>query len=398
MKILWTGAAPWCNSGYGKPLRYLIPLLHAAGHESAIACYSGFTGTVANMQTGGAPVRLYPPFKTPYFNDSIELHAADWQAEVVISLQDVWLLDNWAARGIRWLPWLPIDCNRITEPVTKALQGCEMPLSMSQHGQRLLTEAGWSDARHIPMGVDLDIYRPRPNTRAGCGLPEGVFIAGMVAANSSFPSRKSIPEVLLAWKQWLEQGNQGLLYIHTLLQPKYHERRGLFLPTLLNSLGLEWATLDDPAGIAGASVLFPSQYRQWCGDYSDAQLADLYNCFDVLLSPSQAEGFGIPILEAQACGVPVVTLNTTAMPEITFSGRCLEPLQQTWELQGGWRGVAGVDALVAALDWAADVLLSKAGKAHYGERARGGAEDLGWQRIVDTAWLPLLEEICLQSE
>jgi len=394
MRLLFTGAAPWVNSGYGKPLRYLIPLLHQAGHQSAIATYYGYSGGVANITIQGAPIRLYPPFKAPYFNDCIELHAADWRADAVITLQDVWLLENWADKGFAWLPWLPIDCEQITPPVMKALEGCEKPLPMSKHGEGLLRAAGWEDAQYVPFGVDLDVYRPmdRQAARKSAALPDR-FTVGMVAANSAFPSRKSFPEVLLAWRDWLALGNEGTLYIHTLLQPKYEQRRGLFFPALLDSLGLEWATMDDPDGTGEASVLFPSQYRYWCGDFNDLTLANLMNCFDVLFAPSQSEGFGIPILEAQACGVPVVTLNITAMPEITFGGLCLEPLQRTWELQGGWRGLAGVDSLREAIEWSADVLCSPTGRLHYSERAWVGAERFGWQKVVDEYWIPILEGV-----
>ena len=34
------------------------------------------------------------------------------------------------------------------------------------------------------------------------------------------------------------------------------------------------------------------------------------------LYPSLCEGFGLPIIEAQACGCPVITSNTTSMPEV----------------------------------------------------------------------------------
>jgi glycosyltransferase involved in cell wall biosynthesis len=40
-----------------------------------------------------------------------------------------------------------------------------------------------------------------------------------------------------------------------------------------------------------------------------------YNAATVLGYPSVYEGFGLPVLEAQACGTPVLTSNTTALPE-----------------------------------------------------------------------------------
>lgn len=44
---------------------------------------------------------------------------------------------------------------------------------------------------------------------------------------------------------------------------------------------------------------------------------------DLFLFPSLYEGFGLPILEAQACRTPVITSNTTAMPEISGPGALL---------------------------------------------------------------------------
>ena len=44
-------------------------------------------------------------------------------------------------------------------------------------------------------------------------------------------------------------------------------------------------------------------------------LEALYNCALVLLYPSRFEGFGWPIIEAQACGCPVICSNSGPLPE-----------------------------------------------------------------------------------
>lgn len=45
------------------------------------------------------------------------------------------------------------------------------------------------------------------------------------------------------------------------------------------------------------------------------RLVDTYRSFDVFAFPSFQEGFGFPILEAQACGVPVLTIEGAMVPE-----------------------------------------------------------------------------------
>jgi len=52
------------------------------------------------------------------------------------------------------------------------------------------------------------------------------------------------------------------------------------------------------------------------GSVSNEDLRALYSCADGLLFPSLQEGFGWPILEAQACGCPVFTSNRVPMTEI----------------------------------------------------------------------------------
>lgn len=52
------------------------------------------------------------------------------------------------------------------------------------------------------------------------------------------------------------------------------------------------------------------------GYVPDEELPILYNLADIFAYPSLYEGFGLPILEAQACRCPVITSNVSSMPEI----------------------------------------------------------------------------------
>lgn len=56
---------------------------------------------------------------------------------------------------------------------------------------------------------------------------------------------------------------------------------------------------------------------------SDEQILKEYQQADMLVFASTYEGFGLPILEAQATGRPVVTSNIMSMTEVAGNGACL---------------------------------------------------------------------------
>ena len=59
------------------------------------------------------------------------------------------------------------------------------------------------------------------------------------------------------------------------------------------------------------------------GNRESDQLEALYNCATAFLFPSRFEGFGWPIIEAQACGCPVICSSTGPMTEIAGAGAML---------------------------------------------------------------------------
>lgn len=63
------------------------------------------------------------------------------------------------------------------------------------------------------------------------------------------------------------------------------------------------------------------------GRVPDDLLPALYWHARVFVLPSRYEGFGMPLLEAQACGCPVVTSNVSSMPEVVGDSAVLiDPL------------------------------------------------------------------------
>ncbi len=59
------------------------------------------------------------------------------------------------------------------------------------------------------------------------------------------------------------------------------------------------------------------------GDLSEDEMVSVYHSADLLVFPSTSEGFGLPIIEAQACGVPVITSDRSPMREIAGGAAAL---------------------------------------------------------------------------
>lgn len=68
---------------------------------------------------------------------------------------------------------------------------------------------------------------------------------------------------------------------------------------------------------------------------TDLQLVKLYQQSDLVSFVSNYEGFGLPIIEAQAIGRPVITSNVASMPEIAGEGAVLVNPNSIEEIRNG---------------------------------------------------------------
>lgn len=74
---------------------------------------------------------------------------------------------------------------------------------------------------------------------------------------------------------------------------------------------------------------------EYLSNLSAKEMKDLYKRVDIMVFPSLFEGFGMPIIEAQAMGTPVITSNISSMPEIAGTGAVLVDPYKVDEIRAG---------------------------------------------------------------
>lgn len=332
MRILWCSNAPWTPTGYGNQTGLICRFLSQLGHEIAVAANYGLQG--AKLDVMGA--KVYPTGRDAFSNDIVLAYADDWKADVVISLYDAWALnfarmDNWD-KARPWIAWLPVDHEKAPPPVLESLKYADGVVAYSRHGQNALKAAG-IDAAYIPHGIDLGVFHEGDQAKARemLGFPQGKFLFGMVAANTFYPSRKGIPQAMLAFSRVREAFRDVALYLHMV---DNDVREGVNVRQIAESLGL----------VVGEDVLIASQYDLQIG-YPVNAMVQIYRALDVLLNPSLGEGFGIPLLEAMACGTPAIATNCTSMVELVGGVGWLCEGEPWWSIQGAWQTMPRVALL-----------------------------------------------------
>ena len=155
----------------------------------------------------------------------------------------------------------------------------------SQTEDEIVTHLGADPARItvIPLGVSAEF---QPLLRAGHDIPTVGYVGHMKA-------RKRLDLLMRAFHILIHRypGIGARLAIHGTMDGEYPR-----LLSLAGELGIQ------------DRMTFP-------GFADDQSLPEIYRSFDCFVMPSDWEGFGLPVLEAQRCGVPVITRNEARIPE-----------------------------------------------------------------------------------
>jgi len=366
------------NTGYSGQIRSLIPFLRGEGYEVAVIANSGLSGQAIKWQG----TDIYPMRGNPFDFRLAGEYIRHFKADVALSLYDMFPIPEQARSemGVPWIAWVPVDGAPVPERVLASTRKADWVLSMSAFGQAELAAAG-VESECVQLGIDCDVYCPgeREKARKELGFPDGAFVVGVVAANKGWPSRKSWPELMEGFAQFHRRFPRNtILYLHTTALP-YGTHEGANIPRLRARVGLAQDVVKMTAESDIAIGIQPET------------MAQLYRAFDVLLCPSMGEGFGLPVVEAQACGTPVITQDCTAMPENTFLGQCIQPLQQFYvpQLDYFW-WLASVQRIAEALATAYHARRDEREVMRAVHKVR---QRYHWPDLFERKWKPYLEKV-----
>jgi glycosyltransferase involved in cell wall biosynthesis/SAM-dependent methyltransferase len=293
------------GTGYGVITRDLVHRIKSLGHDVDIYTKHFLGG---NIVVEG--VNNYDGTQMDVINHKLESEGYDY----IITFGDAWVYPdrvNYYFTKNKWVSSMFLDVQFMHPRMVEAMNQCQYQLTLTKHGKSELERSGFKPL-YAPLGVDMKKFRPdeelRNSFRKKYGW-EDKFVYGFLGINYG-TDRKNIINLIKAFQAINKKHPETILYLHTSLNGA--PTSGLPIDWILQSCGF-------PVDNTGP-VRFCNQddYRTWV--ISQDELVGLYNAFDVFAFPTQGEGFGMPIVEAQACGCPIITTDTTSGGELFKSG------------------------------------------------------------------------------
>ncbi len=197
----------------------------------------------------------------------------------------------------------PTDIGTILFRLSLAgLKRMDAIVAVSEHTRGVVVDALGVPSERVyvvPNGVDHDKYEPVPDARqllaSRYPLPGGPGARYLLHVGSEAP-RKNVGGLLRAMAAL--RNRLPDVYLLRVGDPggcRFRE---------------ETLRITGELGLAGRVA--------FCGPVPEADLPLFYSAADVCVVPSFLEGFGLPVVEAQACGAPVVASDIPALREVSL--------------------------------------------------------------------------------
>ena len=329
------------STGYSKQIHYLIKIFKEFGYKIFYLSYANLIDNNSNytrVYSYAEVCNSYINYNTNYMNDEYlydveylymrTTNAVSDKINDIINRYDIQLYFNLGdARFFSYsnckfnVPsyhWNPAHFYPITPDEHSSMKLFENIISLTP-SLKIVFDKEFPDKNvfYLPHITEkMNIQLSKSEIRTKWGLSNNKFIMSIVTnlvdRKYMFLNRKAMDAQLIAFKQFNDKYNCGFLYIHT---NTYTEPDGYYpLTSLLKCLNL------------------PSESFYWnIGTKTETEIHELYKLSDVFLNCSKAEGFGVPIVEAQNYNVNVITTDYLAMAEYNFQQNLVNVSTEHWD-------------------------------------------------------------------
>ncbi len=305
---------PALRSGYGILSKYLLPLLGDHYGKDNVIIYAPIYQKDAIGEWEGMRVVAGNEFN--YGEGLILEHYQYYDCNLLIQVGDTWplgILSDLAAQDkVLWIQWIAVDWLGMPKNIINRIKPAYKLVPFSKYGENSLRQANLPNVdKAIWLGINTDIWKPierdtMTNVMRSLGYDYNTFNLLIVAANQE---RKGIRQALEA------------IHIFRKVNPDAKVRLYLHSPVT----GERDLRADADELELTDVITFPESYTMTQGGFSESQMAQVFNCADLLLNVCM-EGYGYAQAQAQACGVPIVCLSEGAGPELTIFGWEVSPL------------------------------------------------------------------------
>lgn len=374
--ILWLSVSPHIRSGYGTVTKNICFRLHDKGWPVVIVAYYGLHDG-GMLKLGGIPILPIYNRERNYGESSVPYYLEAFGLDLPILFSDFWRFD--------WFPKL--DHSTFYGPIDHCEYGLQHIKTLREYNEFItISKFGQSEAKKygrmtqlIPHGVNTKVFKPmnRERCREHFNFRNDRFIIGVVAANNDPEPRKGWDKMFMGFKTFLENFPEEKKKIYLFAYTRPSRRDGFDLPGLAQSIGID------------KHIFFPDRMTHLVG-LPEGEMAQLFNSFDLLMNCSRREGFGLPILEAQACGIPVIATKFSAMTELV-KGHGWLVKSKDWQYTplNGKSAVPDQEDIARKIEVA---YFNEELRSKYGKLSRKFAMKYDWDKLIDNLWIPFLKE------
>lgn len=252
--------------------------------------------------------------------------------DVICILNDPWIVSQYIqplkqiTHRARLVCYVPVDGLNIAPAFATALHAFDAVITYTDFGYEQLVRGGFTGTKHvIPHGINTRQFYPIPRTdaRRQLGLSDDWYIVGLVNRNQP---RKRIDLAFDIFADWVAD------------KPE-HVR--LFYHGAVHDVGWDIVQLAQYLGIEQRLILTDLSMTAAQGVSVD-QLRTIYNSFDVQISTTLGEGWGLTTMEGMACEIPQIVPEWSALAEWARGGVYYVPCTERMVHTGGINTIGGV--------------------------------------------------------